>query len=123
VFEGRIFLRGWISLVLASCALVLTYPSAEPRAEQVPRTGTPDLAERGPGDPKEVEAFFDELITGQLRKEHVVGATVAVVKDGQLVFAKGYGYSDLEKREPVIAEKTLFYSFVTLLLMGRDCEA
>jgi CubicO group peptidase (beta-lactamase class C family) len=56
-----------------------------------------------------VEAFFDELITKQLREEHVAGATVAVVKDGRIVFAKGYGYADRERQEPVVADETLFY--------------
>ncbi|MGB3635450.1 MAG: serine hydrolase domain-containing protein, partial [Rubrobacteraceae bacterium] len=49
------------------------------------------------------------LIRGQLREENVAGATMSVVKDGRLVFAKGYGYADLEEREPVVADRTLFY--------------
>ncbi|MDP8948063.1 MAG: beta-lactamase family protein [Actinomycetota bacterium] len=63
----------------------------------------------GPGDAKDVEAFFDELISKQLREEPVAGATVAVVKDGRLVFAKGYGHSDREQHEPVVADESLFY--------------
>ncbi len=33
---------------------------------------------------------------------------VVVVKDGQVLLAKGYGYADVEKRIPVDAEHTLF---------------
>ena len=66
-------------------------------------------ARTGPGDEQDVEAFFDKLIPKQLREEHVAGATVAVVKDGRLVFAKGYGYADLERRRPVLADETLFF--------------
>ncbi len=31
-----------------------------------------------------------------------------MVRDGQVVFAKGYGYADPEKRVPVDPERTLF---------------
>jgi CubicO group peptidase (beta-lactamase class C family) len=61
----------------------------------------------GPDGAQEAKAFFDELIGGQLRQEHLAGATVSVVEDGRLVFAEGY--ADLESREPVVAEETLFY--------------
>ena len=37
-----------------------------------------------------------------------MGAAVAVVKDGQLIFAKGYGSADLEEQKPVGADRTLF---------------
>jgi CubicO group peptidase (beta-lactamase class C family) len=60
-------------------------------------------------DPQEVEAFFDAVIPRQMEDRHVVGATVAVVKDGRVVLAKGYGYADLEQRTPVVADRTLFY--------------
>lgn len=60
------------------------------------------------GDPKEIESFFDGVMAAQLVSTHAPGATVSVVKDGKLLFAKGYGYADLDKRTPVIADKTLF---------------
>lgn len=56
----------------------------------------------------ELEGFLDGVMIANLRDEHVAGATVAVVKDGELFFAKGYGYADVEKRVPVDAGKTLF---------------
>lgn len=59
-------------------------------------------------DPQELEAFVDGVITAQLQAYHIPGATVSVVKDGGLFLAKGYGYADLEKHTPVIADRTLF---------------
>ncbi len=44
----------------------------------------------------------------QLEQADIAGATVAIVKDGQLLFSRGYGYSDYEKKVPVSAENTLF---------------
>lgn len=57
---------------------------------------------------EDLEAFFDGIMAAHLQAQHAAGATLAVVKDGKLFFAKGYGYADLEKRIPVDAEKTLF---------------
>jgi Beta-lactamase class C and other penicillin binding proteins len=42
-------------------------------------------------------ARADRLIKRFLNKWEVAGATVAVVKDQKLLFAKGYGYADVEK--------------------------
>ena len=59
-------------------------------------------------DRAELEAFMDGSIEAQLEAYNIVGATVAVVKDGALFFAKGYGYADLKERKRVQAAKTLF---------------
>ena len=56
----------------------------------------------------ELAAFLDGVMAANLRDKHVAGATVAVVKDGALLFAKGYGYSDVAHRTPVDAERSLF---------------
>ncbi|MGC9517267.1 MAG: serine hydrolase [Methanomicrobiales archaeon] len=56
-----------------------------------------------------VEEFMDKLISGQLDKNNIVGATVVVVKDGKIIFNKGYGYSNPINKQPVIANQTLFH--------------
>ena len=63
---------------------------------------------QGPADAAEMEAFLDDLFAQQMEENHIAGAGVAVVKDGRLFFAKGYGYADLEKGIPVDPEKTIF---------------
>lgn len=62
----------------------------------------------GPTDPAELEAFLDGVMTTQMESKHIAGAVVAVVKDGELFFDKGYGYADLEQHIPVDSERTLF---------------
>ena len=37
----------------------------------------------------DVEAFLDGIVPLQLARNDIAGATVAVVKDGKLLFAKG----------------------------------
>ena len=56
----------------------------------------------------DVAAFLDGILPAQLQREDIAGATVAVVKDGKTLFAKGYGYADVEKKKPVSPEETLF---------------
>lgn len=56
----------------------------------------------------DVETFLDGLLPLQLKRDDIAGATVAVVKDGKLLFAKGYGYADVEKKKTVSAQETLF---------------
>lgn len=57
---------------------------------------------------QDLTAFLDGFMPQQLEQADIAGAVVAVVKDGQVLFAKGYGYSDYEKKTPVSAEDTLF---------------
>ena len=63
----------------------------------------------GPTDPKELEAFLDAFFSEQMEKLHVPGAVFVLVKDGEIFFAKGYGYSDVEKEKPVVPDKTIFH--------------
>jgi CubicO group peptidase (beta-lactamase class C family) len=57
---------------------------------------------------EDLSAFMDGFMPQQLEQADIAGAVVAVVKDGQLLFARGYGYSDYEKKIRVSAENTLF---------------
>jgi CubicO group peptidase (beta-lactamase class C family) len=59
-------------------------------------------------DPQEVGAFFDQFIPQQLEERHIPGAALVVVRDGEVVFAQGYGFADLEQEKPVVADQTLF---------------
>src|SRR5579871_5615124 len=56
----------------------------------------------------DLEAYLDGMMPAQLARENIAGAVIAVVKDGKVLFAKGYGYSDMEKRTPVTPDNTLF---------------
>jgi CubicO group peptidase (beta-lactamase class C family) len=54
------------------------------------------------------ETFLDALIPSQLRNRNIAGAVVSVVKDGQVLFQKGYGYADVEEKKSVLPDQTLF---------------
>lgn len=57
---------------------------------------------------EDLSAFFDGMVPLQIRRDDIAGAVIAVVRDGKVIFAKGYGYSDLKNKKPVSAEDTLF---------------
>jgi hypothetical protein len=61
-----------------------------------------------PASRADLEAFLDGVIASQMRSHQIASVTLSVVKDGELFFAKGYGYADREARLPVDAERTLF---------------
>jgi CubicO group peptidase (beta-lactamase class C family) len=66
------------------------------------------LPDGGLRSPEEMEAFVDGFVSGELEAYDVAGLTVAVVKDGRLFFAKGYGRADVDRQVPVEADRTLF---------------
>jgi CubicO group peptidase (beta-lactamase class C family) len=59
--------------------------------------------------PQDFESFFDTVLQEQMTADSIVGATVAVVQNGEVAFAKGYGYADLDAGNPVQADKSLFF--------------
>jgi CubicO group peptidase (beta-lactamase class C family) len=58
-------------------------------------------ADHATGQPAPRLAAFDELVEGLLKKYDLPGAALAVVKDGRLVLARGYGVADKVHRESV----------------------
>jgi len=64
--------------------------------------GTPALTR------DDLEPFIDAIARQQLKQGDIGGMVVSVVKGGQVVFMKGYGYADVKKKTPVSADSTLF---------------
>src|SRR6266576_4897628 len=76
----------------------------EAKSESVPTA--PATTHEMTGD--DVGAFLDGLMPQQLAREDIAGAVISLVKDGKVLFARGYGYSDVEKKTPVSPDNTLF---------------
>jgi len=57
-----------------------------------------------------VEAWLDEVLPAALERERVVGATVSVVANGEIIAARGYGSVDSadDAAQTVDAESSLF---------------
>lgn len=80
-------------------------PSAQP---QKPMTAATAPAGAPAMTADDVGAFLDGVMPLQLRREDIAGAVIVVVKDGKILFAKGYGYANVEKRISVSPDGTLF---------------
>lgn len=59
-------------------------------------------------DKNNVDTWLDGYMPYALNTSDIPGAVVVVVKDGQVLTARGFGYSDVDKRTPVDGERTLF---------------
>jgi len=117
-FRGQLFAQAMRELLLG--ALVWTLASVPDQAQEPKKAASTPVAPAPSASPSsapvtaheltaaDLEPFLDGLMPAQLERENIAGAVVSVVKDGKLLFAKGYGYSDMEKRLPVTADATLF---------------
>lgn len=56
----------------------------------------------------DLSTFFDGLVPFAIQRGDIAGGVVVVVKDGSVLFSRGYGYADLKARTPVSPETTLF---------------
>ena len=85
-------------------------PTLKPKVEQmqVPPV-TPAQAEGAqPLTADNANAWLDGFVPISIGKNNIPGAVVVVVKDGQILTSRGYGFADVEKRKPVNPHTTLF---------------
>ena len=94
--------------LVALLSLVTPAIAQENRAEVGKDESIALLQQQGLTDPTEMEAFLDGLMKKEMEEYHIAGAAISVVKDGRLLFTKGYGYADIEKGTPVDLEQTIF---------------
>lgn len=90
---------GRLLVLLAIFGLILG--SASPAFAQNP-------APPAQAEVEDLEAFLDGVMADQMRQNHIPGAVIVMVRDGEVFFSKGYGYADLETRQPVDPAMTLF---------------
>ncbi len=108
------------ALIAALVSLLFTVSAQVPSIaspQVTPSAGAPDVAAKIPEVPaqvahsltkEDVEAWLDGFLPYALQRGDVAGAIVTVVKDGQLLLSKGYGYCDVATRKPVDSQRTLF---------------
>src|SRR5688572_9789143 len=78
--------------VLLSCAGEPTRPVSPPVTPPVP----PEIPITGSAVPG--MASFDLFVTDFMRKLAIPGGAVAVMRDGKLIYARGFGYADVENK-------------------------
>lgn len=80
--------------------------------------------------PHNIEIFTDEIANGAQQKWHIPGVAISIVKDGELLFSKGYGQADEKNNVQVNPTSTQFpvgsisktFTFTALmqLVQNRD---
>ena len=92
-----------IALVVTATGLSAAPPDAVPTPAPV---AAPHVAHELTA--QDAQAWLDGLMPTALRTARAPGAVIAIVKDGQMLFEKGYGLADEKKRIPVDPARTLF---------------
>ncbi|MGH8137779.1 MAG: serine hydrolase domain-containing protein [Steroidobacteraceae bacterium] len=118
-------LSSCLTLALAMSAVAAVREAAPPAASPAAATQQAPAAQQLPAgassgatavsaaaanlnDLPALEAFFDGALNADMPEHHVTGAVISIVKDGQLLFAKGYGRSDLARNTPIDPATSLF---------------
>ncbi|MGH8289895.1 MAG: serine hydrolase domain-containing protein [Steroidobacteraceae bacterium] len=87
------------AFALAGAPAATVEPAAGPAP---PSVGPPQLTAT------DLDGFLGGMVPYAISQANIAGASVAVVANGQLLFAQGYGFADMKSRRPVIADQTLF---------------
>ncbi|MEW9624412.1 serine hydrolase domain-containing protein [Rhodanobacter geophilus] len=99
----RLFLCIFLSMFATAATAQI---EIHPLAEKAPPKPTP-LGAR-PLSADDAGAWLDGLMPYGLAKNDLAGAVVVIVKDGQVLLAKGYGNADVAADKPVDPASTLF---------------
>src|SRR5262245_45449975 len=107
-------LKKWIVplLLLAGAGGVLAQdvvPEAlSPAANTAAAPTVPEATTGAELTKTDVDAWLDGFMPYAIESGDIAGAVVVVVKDGQVLTQRGFGYADLDKRTPVDPATTMF---------------
>jgi len=116
--SGRIF-------ALMLIALILIMPISTAYATEPIAPGSDDLTETVGIEPISLDLFGSagmtptgiplsevgdrlDALVAEYMNESTPGAAITIVKDGEIVFSRGYGYADTQRRIPVDPAATVF---------------
>ncbi len=112
------FFAAWIATCAAGLVMAQTSPPTDPApaASSATSAAAPVIAASAPEPASQQHAltsddlssFFDGLVPFALKRGDVAGGVISVVKDGKVIFARGYGYNNLDKKTVPSPEDTLF---------------
>ncbi len=93
-----------VALTVAACRPAPPAPEAasalSPAALPPAAPATPELASLGADD-------LDRFVAAAVAAQRAIGVTVGVMRDGEVIFARGYGLADVAAKTPVTPD-TLF---------------
>lgn len=110
LFVGALALVG--AAVAGQQAIPIQPPVPIEQADSQDAAPVPlDTGAQAAGEPmtqEDLDAWLDGFMPWALAEGDIAGAVVAVVRNGEIVTQRGFGFADVEKRTPVDPERTLF---------------
>ena len=102
-----------LTLALALFAAGLAWGASSPSAAGAPPSAAPvpaapATAAAAPLTAADANAWLDGYLPYALATGDIAGAEVAIVRDGEVVTERGFGFADVEKRTPVDPRVTMF---------------
>jgi len=109
---------GKVATIVAVLAATLASVSTAQPPEQQSGSMTADMATAPPQDSTsnsaspllekaDLEAWLDGMVPYALKSGDIAGMVIAVVKDGNVLLQKGYGFADVEKKVPMDPDRTM----------------
>src|ERR1041385_3131708 len=107
----------WLAaLVVLNVGVAAAQQPLSPEAKPVAAAPAAPGTTAGPGTSaadrpltaEDMEPWLDGYMPYALHSADIAGAVVTVVKDGQVIVARGYGWADIARRSPVDPNLTLF---------------
>ena len=86
-----------VAVLIFLIAFTGLLPAGEPRPKDL-------FSDKGA-----LEKFVDNVVTNRMHDAHMPGAVVTIVRGDRVIFSKGYGFANLEQRQPVDPGITLFH--------------
>jgi CubicO group peptidase (beta-lactamase class C family) len=97
-----------LAALLVAAAQVTPPPVAPPRTPAADAAPAPTVPAPVPAlTASDVGAWLDGYLPGALEAGKIAGAQVAIVKDGALLFEKGYGFADVAAKTPMDPRRSL----------------
>jgi CubicO group peptidase (beta-lactamase class C family) len=95
------------SILRGSCVVAIALTGCQPAGESTAPAAEAAL----PAEPvslEGIESLVDGAMAAGMKEERIPGAAIVVVRNGAVVFAKGYGKADLESGRPFAPDATIF---------------
>lgn len=110
----RFALTALVAVLLSGLALAQDPEQSQPEPAASADTAAPTDAQAAPAPPAglndraELEAFIDGVVEPLMENNNSPSGTVAIARDGEIIFAKGYGHRNIAEQTPVDPATTLF---------------
>lgn len=117
----RFTIAAFAAVLLLGPVLAQDEPAGPPEPASPDEAGTPVATDEltraavddlstpsGLENSASLEAFIDGVVGPLMDNNESPSGTVAIARDGEIIFAKGYGYKNVEAQEPVNPRTTLF---------------